>query len=205
MYLLPKGKEVDFIILMHLFPLLPVFHTSLKGQGFFLLYAYSVGFSVCGCIPKKPQNTNKDFVKILNWWNTLILVSFYLLRNNPLQHNHCSAHTVDISNVLSLIVDCRGYLGLVVVLMLIHYVLDVGLFPWGVKSYVLLSLKYFLHSYLRSLDRYFHCFAHIVLFSCSSFHRQFSCCLLGVDCVFLKPVRALAAVLPCSLGHPSII
>lgn len=60
-------------------------------------------------------------------------------------------HTVDISNVLSRMVEYNGCLVLVSVLMLIHYVLDVRLFPRGVKFYGLLSLS---HSYVYTQDHW---------------------------------------------------
>lgn len=51
-------------------------------------------------------------------------------------------HVVDPSNVLSLTVNYSGCPVLVSVLVLIHCVLDVRLFPGGVKSEVLLSVSH---------------------------------------------------------------
>lgn len=136
-------------------------------------------------------------MKYLNSWFCYLLCS-------TLCSIVISLHKVDISNVLSRMVEYNGCLVLVSVLMLIHYVLDVRLFPGGVKFYGLLSLSH-LCLYPSSLDRYFHCFAHTIPFSCSSFRRQFCCCMLGFGSVFLQPVHALAAVLPRFLGHPPIL
>ena len=130
-------------------------------------------------------------------------MGFYLLYNS-LCSIIIALHTVGISNVLSLTVDYSGCLLLASVLMLIHYVLDVSWFPQGVKSYVLLSLSH-LCLYLRSLDKYFHCFAHIIPVSCSNFLGQFFCCMLGFGCVFPQPACALAGLQPCSLGCPSLL
>lgn len=137
---------------MPLFPLLPIFHASLKGSGFFpaQLYAVSVSFSVLWMFSKKKKRTtkksneqtkHKDFFKISHWWNIWVVVFFYLL-DNILCSIIIVLHTVNISNVLPLTVDYNSCLILVSVLMLIHCVLDVRLFPQGGKSYVLLSLTH---------------------------------------------------------------
>lgn len=92
--------------------------------------------------------------------------------------------------MLSLPVDCRGCPVLVSVLVLIDCVLDVRLFPGGVKSHVLLSVS---HSDVYTY-RCFHSSAHITASSRSSVRRQFPC--LGLVVSFHAPSATPVCVNP---------
>lgn len=123
------------------------------------------------------------------------LVFFYLL-----YYILCSIiiilRTVDISNMLLLTVDYNGLPGFSFsgyVISLCSRCQAVSL--RGELLCVIIS-KSFLCLYLRSLERYFQCFAHIIPFSCSSSRRRFSCCMPGFGDL---------AVSPCSLCMLSLL